>query len=380
MTTPRASPPTRSRTGPGRARRGRCSSEAFRDFQEIGFTAVKADVPEGMTAGRVPRLDRRLRPGAVAQPVQLRRSTRRSTWPRRSSGPSGSPPTRSALGLDRTMISSMAVPARMARPAVGAGLRRGPAGPRHRELRRGLPGAAGRGAAPAAPLARRRRLRDRGRDRPAARRPRARRHRGRAGHRAPALGRHRPGAVHPRGTPTGSVASTSRTASPTSSTPASRARPELPRAGRTRSGCGPSPACGVVDFDAVLAAAARGLRRRLHDRGRRAERRVEAGVAPDLVRVGPAQPSGAGSDDGVDRTTARSRRGRGPDADRARGRRVRRRAAGRHRRRRAQRLRPRPRRDPHLPAAAADRRGARRPARPRVPADRADRAGHPRAR
>ena len=53
--------------------------QAFRDFPDIGYTAVKADVPEGMTRGGVPRLDRRLRPGAVAQPVQLavRRDGRR---------------------------------------------------------------------------------------------------------------------------------------------------------------------------------------------------------------------------------------------------------------------------------------------------------------
>ena len=72
--------------------------EAFRDFQEIGFTAVKADVPDGMTRGGVRRLDRRLRPVAVAEPVQLARSTRPSTWPRRWSGRSGSPPTQVALG------------------------------------------------------------------------------------------------------------------------------------------------------------------------------------------------------------------------------------------------------------------------------------------
>ena len=36
----------------------------------------------------------------------------------------------------------------------------------------------------------------------------------------------------------------------------------------------------------------RRLRRRLHDRGGRAERGVEAGVAPHLVRLGSAQPSG----------------------------------------------------------------------------------------
>ena len=70
VTQPR-SQSTPSPTGPRPARRGRSSSEAFRDFQQIGFTAVKADVPDGMTAAGVRRLDRRLRPGPVAQPVQL---------------------------------------------------------------------------------------------------------------------------------------------------------------------------------------------------------------------------------------------------------------------------------------------------------------------
>ena len=45
--------------------------QAFADLADIGFTAVKADVPEGMTADEYRRLDQQLRAGPIAQPVQL---------------------------------------------------------------------------------------------------------------------------------------------------------------------------------------------------------------------------------------------------------------------------------------------------------------------
>ncbi|GAB3806020.1 sugar phosphate isomerase/epimerase family protein [Micromonospora zhanjiangensis] len=94
--------------------------EAFRDFQEIGFTAVKADVPDGMTPaeyldwiggyGLSPSLS--LFNSAFDETVDMAAEADRA---RRFAA------VQTALGLDRTMISSMSLPARMARPAVGAG-------------------------------------------------------------------------------------------------------------------------------------------------------------------------------------------------------------------------------------------------------------------
>jgi len=94
--------------------------EAFRDFQEIGFTAVKADVPDGMSAGEYrdwiagyglsPSLSLFNSPfdETVDLALEVERAKRFAA-------------DQVALGLDRTMISSMSVPARMAEPAVGAG-------------------------------------------------------------------------------------------------------------------------------------------------------------------------------------------------------------------------------------------------------------------
>jgi inosose dehydratase len=93
--------------------------EAFRDFQQIGFTAVKADVPDGMSAaeyaswiagyGLSPSLSLFSSPfdETVDMAEEIERAKRFAT-------------TQVELGLDRTMISSMAVPARRAEPAVGA--------------------------------------------------------------------------------------------------------------------------------------------------------------------------------------------------------------------------------------------------------------------
>ena len=93
--------------------------EAFRDFQEIGFTAVKADVPEGMSAaeyadwigsyGLAPSLSLFSSPfdDTVDMAAEVERAKRFGA-------------EQAALGLDRTMVSSMAVPARVAQPAVGA--------------------------------------------------------------------------------------------------------------------------------------------------------------------------------------------------------------------------------------------------------------------
>lgn len=94
--------------------------EAFRDFQEIGFTAVKADVPEGMSPadyadwiagyGLTPSLS--LFNSPFDETVDLADEVERAK--RFAAG-------QVALGLDRTMISSMSLPARVAAPAIGAG-------------------------------------------------------------------------------------------------------------------------------------------------------------------------------------------------------------------------------------------------------------------
>jgi inosose dehydratase len=94
--------------------------EAFRDFQEIGFTAVKADVPDGMTPaayadwiagyGLSPSLS--LFNSPFDETVDMAEEADKA---KRFAA------TQTALGLDRTMISSMALPARIAEPAVGAG-------------------------------------------------------------------------------------------------------------------------------------------------------------------------------------------------------------------------------------------------------------------
>ncbi|XVV10518.1 sugar phosphate isomerase/epimerase family protein [Actinoplanes sp. CA-131856] len=94
-------------------------AEAFADFQQIGFTAVKADVPGDMTAdtyrdwiagyGLQPSLSLFNSPfdETVTLPEEVEKAKRFAA-------------TQVALGLDRTMVSSMAVPERLARPATGA--------------------------------------------------------------------------------------------------------------------------------------------------------------------------------------------------------------------------------------------------------------------
>ena len=93
--------------------------QAFRDFSDIGYTAVKADIPEGMVAseyldwiggyGLAPALS--LFSSAFDETVD---ATEELESVKRFADDQAS------LGMDRTMVSSMAVPARMARPAVGA--------------------------------------------------------------------------------------------------------------------------------------------------------------------------------------------------------------------------------------------------------------------
>ena len=98
--------------------------QAFADFQRIGFTAVKADVPDEMTAteytdwitgyGLAPSLS--LFNSAFDETVDIAAEVERA---KRFAA------TQVELELDRTMVSSVAVPARMERPAVGAGFDEG---------------------------------------------------------------------------------------------------------------------------------------------------------------------------------------------------------------------------------------------------------------
>ncbi len=93
---------------------------AFVDYQQIGFTAVKADVPVGMSAseylswiegyGLSPSLSLFSSPFDETENIsdEIERAKAFAA-------------TQVQLGLDRTMISSMPLPARMERPAVGAG-------------------------------------------------------------------------------------------------------------------------------------------------------------------------------------------------------------------------------------------------------------------
>ena len=93
--------------------------EAFADFAQIGFTAVKADVPDGMNAadyldwigsyGLAPALS--LFNSPFDETIDITGEVERAK---------SFAATQVELGLDRTMISSMAIPGRMARPAVGA--------------------------------------------------------------------------------------------------------------------------------------------------------------------------------------------------------------------------------------------------------------------
>jgi inosose dehydratase len=93
--------------------------EAFADFAKIGYSAVKADVPDGMEAqeyldwigsyGLAPAIS--LFSSPLDETIDITEEVERA---KRFAG------TQAALGLDRTMISSMAIPARMAQPAVGA--------------------------------------------------------------------------------------------------------------------------------------------------------------------------------------------------------------------------------------------------------------------
>ena len=97
--------------------------EAFADYAEIGFAAVKADVPDGMNAadyldwigsyGLAPALS--LFNSPFDETIDITEEMERAKK---------FAATQVELGLDRTMISSMAIPGRLDRPAVGADFNR----------------------------------------------------------------------------------------------------------------------------------------------------------------------------------------------------------------------------------------------------------------
>jgi len=98
--------------------------QAFAELSAIGYTAVKADIPDGMTVeqyqewlsgyGLVPSVS--LFSSAFDETVDIAAETERA---KRFAA------DQVALGLDRAMVSSVAVPARMDRPAVGADFSQG---------------------------------------------------------------------------------------------------------------------------------------------------------------------------------------------------------------------------------------------------------------
>jgi inosose dehydratase len=93
---------------------------AFTDFQQIGFTAVKADVPDGMTA---PEYLEWIAGYGLAPSLSLFSSTFDDTvvdMKAEVERAKAFAEVQAELGLDRTMVSSMSVPERMAQPAVGA--------------------------------------------------------------------------------------------------------------------------------------------------------------------------------------------------------------------------------------------------------------------
>jgi inosose dehydratase len=97
-------------------------AQAFADFAAIGYTAVKADIPDGMTPedyrdwigsyGLAPSVS--LFNSAFDETVDIAKEVERAK---------AFAADQLTLGLDRTMISSVRVEARMLRPAVGADFR-----------------------------------------------------------------------------------------------------------------------------------------------------------------------------------------------------------------------------------------------------------------
>ena len=93
--------------------------EAFRDFADIGYTAVKADIPEGMTASEYLEW---IGGYGLAPSLSLFNSTFDETVDadKELEAAKRFAEDQASLGMDRTMVSSMALPGRLARPAVGA--------------------------------------------------------------------------------------------------------------------------------------------------------------------------------------------------------------------------------------------------------------------
>ena len=263
--------------------------QAFADFAAIGFTAVKADVPEGMTAadyadwiagyGLAPSLS--LFSSPFDETIDIVGGDRAGEALRRRPG-------RARAGPDDGLLDGAAGPDGGARGRRRTSTR---TGCRWRSRTSGIVCQAlqRRRPAAAAPLARRRGVRDRGRDHPA------------AGHPGPDVIGFGPDTGHLRWAGIDPAALIRRYADriggihikdcfPDYLDPAARRGLSYHQVGGTKR-LWAEPGRGVVDFEAVVAAMPDRLRRRLHDRGRRAERGVAVRLAPDVLRPGPARPS-----------------------------------------------------------------------------------------
>jgi inosose dehydratase len=97
--------------------------EAFADFAKIGYAAVKADVPDGMNA---PEYLEWISSYDLAPSISLFNSPFDETIniTEEIERAKEFAAIQVELGLDRTMISSMSIPARIAEPAVGADFNR----------------------------------------------------------------------------------------------------------------------------------------------------------------------------------------------------------------------------------------------------------------
>lgn len=93
--------------------------EAFADFAAIGYTAVKADIPEGMTP---PEYLDWIGGFGLAPSVSLFSSALDETVDMDAVLESARffATAQAQLGLDRAMLSSMSLPARMIEPGIGA--------------------------------------------------------------------------------------------------------------------------------------------------------------------------------------------------------------------------------------------------------------------
>ena len=214
---------------------------AFTELAEIGYTAVKADVPDDMAADGLPAVARVVRAGARAEPVQRRVRRPRHARGARPKRPGASRRRQASFGQRFCMISTIEPPGtpRTRAPGRRPRLRPGPARGRRRGHRAVLRGDARRGRHGRAAPARRRLGGDRARAAHGAGRGRPGPARLRPGHRAHVVGGHgrargaaRLRRPHRRRAPQGHLRRRHR--------PGQGRRPRLRHGHRSRAGSGPS--------------------------------------------------------------------------------------------------------------------------------------------